>query len=305
MAWRRITPFLFLLFLFCSCNAQAPYFIIGYVYLNEKPVKGEKITIINMERNESVYTFTDEYGFYYFEVGYSKGWKSGEEITLFVTINGENFSVKDYIRSGTHQWLNITIERESKLKADFYYIPNNPSDIDEINFYDLSVGNIVNYTWDFGDGCFAYEKNPKHRYADDGTYEVKLKVRDENGEEKEIKKEINVRNVEPIPDFYWEPKNPKINEEINFLDNSSDLDGWIVNYTWDFGDGCFAYEKNPKHRYEKEGIYKVSLRVEDNDGAFKEKSENIKISKKETKEDFFFIIMSLIVAVLFLIRNKK
>jgi len=34
-------------------------------------------------------------------------------------------------------------------------------------------------------------------------------------------------------------------------------------YHWDFGDGTISKEKDPKHRYWKEGIYQICLKVED------------------------------------------
>lgn len=41
------------------------------------------------------------------------------------------------------------------------------------NFYifnDKSVGNIISRNWNFGDGSFSSEKNPKHRYKENGIY---------------------------------------------------------------------------------------------------------------------------------------
>ncbi|MEO2179868.1 MAG: M6 family metalloprotease domain-containing protein, partial [Candidatus Poseidoniia archaeon] len=41
-------------------------------------------------------------------------------------------------------------------------------------------GNIVSYTWDFGDGDYAYTDNPTHIFTQNGTYDVKLTVCDNN-----------------------------------------------------------------------------------------------------------------------------
>jgi len=48
---------------------------------------------------------------------------------------------------------------------------------------------------------------------------------------------------------------------------STDLDGEIVTYSWDFDDGTTASGKVVSHSYNVPGIYNVSLTVEDNDGA--------------------------------------
>lgn len=53
-------------------------------------------------------------------------------------------------------------------------------------------GEIVNYTWDLGDGTMSYEKEVKHYYLEDGIKTIKLKVKDNKGLEKTAKKEIKV-----------------------------------------------------------------------------------------------------------------
>jgi PKD repeat protein len=64
-------------------------------------------------------------------------------------------------------------------------------------------------------------------------------------------------------DFNFSPVQPIVNDTITFLDDSVDLDGVIVNWTWDFGDGEISYEQNPNHQYEQRDIYSVCLTVED------------------------------------------
>ncbi|MDR4151488.1 PKD domain-containing protein, partial [Bacillus thuringiensis] len=58
-----------------------------------------------------------------------------------------------------------------------------------------------------------------------------------------------------------------VKEGIQFKsDGSKDEDGKIVYYLWEFGDGRRSEEVNPVHVYEREGYYKVSLRVKDEKG---------------------------------------
>ncbi len=65
----------------------------------------------------------------------------------------------------------------------------------------------------------------------------------------------------------------------SFTDNSSDTDGAIVSWRWNFGDGKISTERNPKHRYVKFRDYFVTLTVTDDDGASSSTSENITITK--------------------------
>jgi len=164
--------------------------------------------------------------------------------------------------------------------ADFSWSPLNPTTADTIQFTDLSSdadGSIVSWSWEFGDGSTSTLQNPTHQYADDGTYNVTLTVTDDDGATDTITKQIVVSNVAPIADFDYSPPFPTTASLINFKDHSSDSDGYIVNYTWDFGDGNVSYLQNPHHRYPNAGKYVVILTVTDDDGATDSMSKNITV----------------------------
>jgi PKD repeat protein len=56
-------------------------------------------------------------------------------------------------------------------------------------------------------------------------------------------------------------------EDVKFdASRSSDSDGTIISYDWDFGDGNVGSGKTVTHNYQDDGIYTVILTVEDNDG---------------------------------------
>jgi RHS repeat-associated protein len=56
----------------------------------------------------------------------------------------------------------------------------------------------------------------------------------------------------------------QIGTTTRFLDRSSDADGSIVQWSWDFGDGGSSGERNPTHTFSAAGDYTVSLTVTDN-----------------------------------------
>ena len=84
--------------------------------------------------------------------------------------------------------------------------------LEEIFFNGSAYGGKepYNWLWDFGDGCFAYEKNPKHAYIESGFYNVSFKVTDSNGYS-DInytfviisKKEENPPNIEIVNPESW------------------------------------------------------------------------------------------------------
>jgi serine protease len=52
-----------------------------------------------------------------------------------------------------------------------------------------------------------------------------------------------------------------------FTDTSTDSDGSITAWSWNFGDGTTSAVRNPSHTYAAAGVYSVSLTVTDDDGA--------------------------------------
>ncbi len=65
-----------------------------------------------------------------------------------------------------------------------------------------------------------------------------------------------------------------------FIDKSSDIDGAIVSWFWNFGDGKTSAERNPRHRYIRSGNYSVTLTVTDDKGGSNSISKNVTIRKK-------------------------
>ncbi|MTK10792.1 MAG: PKD domain-containing protein, partial [Clostridiaceae bacterium] len=64
------------------------------------------------------------------------------------------------------------------------------------------------------------------------------------------------------------PYSGTVGQEIKFNSaGSSDSDGTIASYSWDFGDGTTSTEANPSHTYSKAGTYNVTLSVTDDKGS--------------------------------------
>ena len=53
----------------------------------------------------------------------------------------------------------------------------------------------------------------------------------------------------------------------SFTDQSADVDGQIVSWLWDFGDGTTSTDQNPSHTYAAAGSYTCTLTVTDDQGA--------------------------------------
>ncbi|NNK73435.1 MAG: T9SS type A sorting domain-containing protein [Flavobacteriaceae bacterium] len=73
----------------------------------------------------------------------------------------------------------------------------------------------------------------------------------------------SVNNVLPNADF----TNSIVDRTVTFTDTSTDSDGTIVSWLWDFGDGNTSTDQNPIHTYSSDSDFTVSLTVTDDDGA--------------------------------------
>jgi Zn-dependent metalloprotease len=160
--------------------------------------------------------------------------------------------------------------------ADFIYVTNDLT----VDFTDTSTdsdGTIVSWDWNFGDGNTSTAQNPSHTYAAAGTYSVTLTVTDNDGATDSISKDVTVTapNVPPTADFTFTTDGLT----ANFTDTSTDSDGTIVAWDWNFGDGNTSTVQNPSHTYASGGTYSVTLTVTDNDGATDSVTKDVTVTE--------------------------
>ncbi len=93
----------------------------------------------------------------------------------------------------------------------------------------------------------------------------------------------------PDADFDYEPESPVYEgDEINFVDQSTEGDASIVDWSWDFGDGTTSTEQNPEHVYDEVGTYTVELEVEDGNGLSDDHEEEIEVIDDGPIADFTY-----------------
>jgi MYXO-CTERM domain-containing protein len=68
-------------------------------------------------------------------------------------------------------------------------------------------------------------------------------------------------NILPVADF-----SASGGPSVSFKDKSTDANGMIVAWEWDFGDGETSTEQNPSHAYAMEGAYTVTFTATDDLG---------------------------------------
>jgi len=94
-------------------------------------------------------------------------------------------------------------------------------------------------------------------------------------------------NCIPSASFTFSPTdNIRILDNIHFYDGSRDLDGTIISWIWDFGDGYTSTDQNPTHKYQAKGTYVVNLVVADDRDASATASQSITVTEPSLLERF-------------------
>jgi len=86
------------------------------------------------------------------------------------------------------------------------------------------------------------------------------------------------RAARPTAEVSVTPSTPWIDETVRFdATASNDVDGRIVEYAWEFGDGATATGDRATHVYETTGEYEVTLTVTDDEGATAEHTTTLSV----------------------------
>ena len=157
-------------------------------------------------------------------------------------------------------------------------------------------GFLANYDWDFDqDGTIDAEGIMVfHVFPAPGSYSIELTVTDNDGATDSVIHKITIQSgaEPPVARFQFSPSTPAQLASVQFIDTSTDSDGIISTWHWDFGDGATSDERNPTHRYEREGTFTVELAVTDNDGLTDETSQTIVVEHKDLiQADFTFHVV--------------
>ncbi len=133
---------------------------------------------------------------------------------------------------------------------------------------------ILTYTWDFGDGSDPVSGQDltqvSHTYLDVDTYTLTLTVRDEDGGEASVSRTVNVGNDAPTISTLEGDVNGDEGDTFVFSASASDPGLETLVYTWTFDDGSDPVSGQDltevSHVYVDEGVYELTLTVEDPGG---------------------------------------
>jgi PKD repeat protein len=140
-------------------------------------------------------------------------------------------------------------------------------------------GTIEGYSWAFGDGGSAIGKQPTHQYSQPGDYEITLTVTDNRGGSATKTVAVHAEappNQVPVASFTAAVSDLSVAFDASA---SSDVDGTITGYAWEFGDGNTGSGKTVTHVYSAAGSFDVKLTVTDNNGAEGTKTVTVNVTE--------------------------
>jgi PKD repeat protein len=193
------------------------------------------------------------------------------------TTGNSQFASHTYTQAGTYQVCltittassctstycqTVTVSAPSSCTADFYDYPDTNNTYG-VYFANYSIGNIVNYLWDFGDGSTSTQVSPTHVYAASGVYYVCLTVSDNSGSCFDTYcGNVYVGNPVFCQAYLVAFPDSSGNNTYQFYNASSGTNAG-TSYAWSFGDGNTSSLENPTHTYATTGTYSVCLTISD------------------------------------------
>lgn len=178
--------------------------------------------------------------------------------------------------------------------VDFTFDPNEECADIPIQFTNLTTGDGLNYSWNFGDGsAVSTQRNPTHTFSNAigtgiQTYTVTLTVTDENGDSKSASRQVTVKKIpslavgsdqestdfENLPYFIYCD-----NESVEFtFYNQASADEDNILYEIEWGDNSAGFSgadwTELKHTYSM-GIYTLTYSVTPANGCKVSKSYGV------------------------------
>lgn len=126
-----------------------------------------------------------------------------------------------------------------------------------VQFSDLSTGDVTAWAWEFpgGNPATSTLADPSVTYPMPGLFPVTLMVTNDVGNDTLLQSGYIQVLQQPLADFTF-----TISGDTIFLTNTST--GNISTFSWNFGDGSpISNEENPTHIYNGPGMYPITLTV--------------------------------------------
>ncbi|MBI5324532.1 MAG: PKD domain-containing protein [Ignavibacteriae bacterium] len=171
-----------------------------------------------------------------------------------------------------------------KLKSFFVVDSNAKLKGSTIHFRDSSIGNLVSWYWDFGDGSTSTEQNPSHLYADTGSYDITFICTDGTNTDTLYKKEYIHITSPLIADFDASPTTGVYPLTVKFINKSIGIPKY---FEWSYNANIISSDTNPEYIFEGYGNYIIKMVI--SDGYFCDSTlKEVNVLREQFKNPVFF-----------------
>ena len=156
------------------------------------------------------------------------------------------------------------------------------------NKISIAQGLIASQNWNWGDASTSTGNQKEHSYAQAGNYSVQLLVNSDKGCKDSA---VNIAKVIGTPQAIFNPDSTSgcVPLKVQLFDHSNSVEGSIVDWQWNFGDGFLSSDSSANHLYTSPGTYSLSLHVTNSRGCIDDTTLYKYITVYPTpKSDFSF-----------------
>jgi len=133
------------------------------------------------------------------------------------------------------------------------------------------------YLWNFGDGHFSDESNPKHRFTKAGQYDVSLSITADDGQiNTTVMSDMITIAESPDAYFFWEFADGLPGEPMVIIREES---SGAETYRWTLPDGSETSEREPGKLKLQNGNNRVILKASNRNGCFTEVDRTILVKE--------------------------
>jgi PKD repeat protein len=239
-----------------------------------------------------------------------------------------SYTVTLTYKAGADEFIHVVFVSQSivisapspNVDADFTYSPSQPKVDEPVTFNagaTTDPAGVVNiWRWDFGDGQTGTGKIVVHTFATGSNFLVTLRVyRGADPIEfipetfyNSASRTVPVNTLlAPRAAFTFSPQEAIVGQTIGFdASASSDPDGYIATYSWNFGDGMLSYGQQVSRSFPGPGKKSVILTVTDNNGLTDSSYGTVTVSSAGVVFDPvpWLILVLVLIVVSYLIHRR-
>ncbi|MGD9493187.1 MAG: PKD domain-containing protein [Bacteroidales bacterium] len=193
------------------------------------------------------------------EPGIDYAWSTGDSAALITVYTSGDYSLTVTNSNGCVAKDTVAVNIIG-VKPTVAFASNTPCLGDASAFTDLSYAappdGVAAWSWDFAGQGTSVQQNPQFEFGAAGDYNIELVVTTDSGCFGDTTIAVHVRS---LPQAYFNPTNGCNGQPISFSDETTEGEGSLFSWSWDFGDGHSDTGQNPMNVYGDTGIYTVEL----------------------------------------------